>query len=92
MRLPNRDPPTQKHSRDTGTPTPERYLKVRPSLDTPLSESAPFKLIKERYARARREGIREKSGNTCSSRGATWGYELPRTLTSRFELDPEPNT
>ena len=40
MRLPNRDPPTQKHSRDTGTPTPERYLKVRPSLDTPLSESA----------------------------------------------------
>ena len=40
--IPNRDhPPTQKHSlRDTGTSTPERYLKARPSLDNPISESA----------------------------------------------------
>ena len=37
---PEPGPTPQKNTRDTGTPTPERYLKVRPSLDTPLSEPA----------------------------------------------------
>ena len=86
VRPPNRDPPTLKHSRDTGTPTPEQYQQARPSSDTPLPEPALVGLSKEASCLGAGAGQRVTLPNAALHLEATAFLPLPQHRCVRGEV------